>query len=163
MIKSKALFLDRDGVINKEINYLYKIKDFVFNRGIFSLCKKYQNKGFKIIVVTNQAGISRGYYKENDYLKLTQWMINEFLNRGIIIQKVYHCPHHPEFTGSCSCRKPGIGMIREAELEFNIDLSKSILIGDKMSDIQAGQNAGVGENLLILPNKIPRNLTSNNL
>lgn len=157
-MKSRALFLDRDGVINKEISYLFQIKDFIFNNGIFKLCKKYQNKGYKIIVITNQAGIARGFYKESDYLQLTQWMIKEFLNRGIIIQKVYHCPHHPEYTGVCSCRKPNPGMIKESEIEFNLDLSKSIMIGDKISDIEAGKNAGIGLNILISQNKIPKEL-----
>ena len=157
-MKEKALFLDRDGVINKEVNYLFKIEDFIFNRGIFSLCKKFQDKGYKIIVVTNQAGIARGFYKEDDFLKLTKWMINEFFNRGIIIQKVYHCPHHPKYTGICSCRKPNPGMIKKSELEFNLDLSKSVMIGDKTSDIEAGKNAGIGLNILISPNKIPKEL-----
>lgn len=157
-MKEKALFLDRDGVINKEVNYLFKIEDFIFNKGIFSLCKKFQDKGYKIIVVTNQAGIARGFYKENDFQKLTKWMINEFFNRGIIIQKVYHCPHHPKYTGVCSCRKPNPGMIKKSELEFNLDLSKSVLIGDKTGDIEAGKNAGIGLNILISPNIIPKEL-----
>jgi D-glycero-D-manno-heptose 1,7-bisphosphate phosphatase len=157
-MKARALLLDRDGVINKEINYLFQKKDFIFNHGIFKLCRKYQNKGYKLIVITNQAGIARGLYKESDYLLLTQWMINEFLNRGIVIHKVYHCPHYPGLTGLCSCRKPHPGMINKSEKEFNLDLSKSILIGDKISDIEAGKNAGVGLNILITPNKIPKEL-----
>lgn len=158
MYNSKALFLDRDGVINKEINYLFKIEDFIFNRGIFKLCKEYQKKGYKLIVITNQAGIARGYYSEKDFNNLTNWMIDEFSKRKITIDKVYHCPHHPNFTGLCSCRKPEIGLIKKAQVEFNLNLSKSILIGDKMSDIQAGKNAGIGSNILIEKNKIPRNL-----
>jgi D-glycero-D-manno-heptose 1,7-bisphosphate phosphatase len=159
-MKSKALFLDRDGVINKEINYLYRIEDFIFIDGVFELCKKYQNANYKIFVITNQAGISRGFYSEDDYKKLTNWMINEFLKKGITIMEVYHCPHHPEITGECSCRKPNPGMIKQAEYEYSLDLSGSILIGDKMSDIEAGKNAGVGLNVLIIPNNIPVELSS---
>ena len=158
-MKSRALFLDRDGVINKEINYLFKIEDFSFNRGIFKLCKHYQDQDYKIIVITNQAGIARGLYSKNEFHDLTNWMILEFLQRGITIDKVYFCPHHPDYTGKCLCRKPEIGMIRDAEKEFNLDLSKSVLIGDKNSDIEAGRKAGIGKNFLIEPNKIPKYLT----
>jgi D-glycero-D-manno-heptose 1,7-bisphosphate phosphatase len=157
-MKSKALFLDRDGVINKEINYLYRIEDFIFNDEIFELCQHYQKNGYKIFIITNQAGISRGYYKENDFLKLTDWMLNEFYLKGIEIIKVYFCPHHPDISGHCICRKPKPGMIKQAQSEYNLDLSRSILIGDKMSDIEAGRNAGVGLNILIIPNKIPTGL-----
>lgn len=157
-MKSKALFLDRDGIINKEIDYLYRIEDFIFIDGIFELCQYYQNNDYKIFVITNQAGISRGFYTEDDYKKLTNWMINEFSKKGITIMKVFHCPHHPEITGECSCRKPNPGMLKQAENEYNIDLSSSILIGDKISDIEAGKNAGVGLNILIIPNKIPKEL-----
>lgn len=154
-MNSKALFLDRDGVINKEIDYLYRIEDFIFIDGIFELCQNYQNNGYKIFVITNQAGISRGYYKENDFLKLTDWMLNEFALKGIEIIKVYFCPHHPDISGHCICRKPKSGMIKQAQSEYSLDLSSSILIGDKMSDIEAGRNGGVGLNVLITPNKIP--------
>ena len=159
-LTSKALFLDRDGVINEEINYLYKSEDFHFNEGIFELCTKYQSKGYKLIVITNQAGIARGYYTEKDFNKVTKWMINEFFKKQIIINKVYHCPHHPNFTGPCFCRKPEIGMITKAQQEFNLNLSESILIGDKESDIKAGKKAGIGINILIEKNKIPENLIS---
>lgn len=159
-MKSKALFLDRDGVINNEINYLYRIEDFIFIDGIFKLCQNYQKNGYKIFIITNQAGISRGLYNEDDYRKLTVWMINEFSKRGITIKKVYHCPHHPNISGECICRKPNPGMIKQAEMEFNLDLANSILIGDKLSDIEAGKNAGIGLNILITPNKIPVELLS---
>lgn len=157
-MKSKALFLDRDGVINKEINYLHKIEDFIFVNGVLQLCEKYQSKGYKIVVITNQAGIARGFYTEKEYFILTNWMINEFLKKGINIDRVYHCPHHPEFSGTCFCRKPNPGMLKKSETELNLDLSESILIGDKLSDIEAGHKAGVGLNILIRPNKIPKEL-----
>lgn len=146
---NKALFLDRDGVVNKEKNYLYKIEDFEFIDGVFETCRYFQNKGYLIIIITNQAGIARGKYTEKDFEILTHWMINEFKKENITISKVYHCPHHPDFTGECECRKPKPGMILEAKNEFNINLKDSVLVGDKNSDIEAGKSAGVGKNYLI--------------
>lgn len=153
-MKSKALFLDRDGVVNKEINYLYRIEDCVFIKGIFELCQYFQQKGYKIFIITNQAGIARGYYTEQDYNIFTDWMIQEFSKKGIVITKVYHCPHHPSITGECLCRKPNPMMIKLAEKEYNIDLQNSILIGDKISDIEAGKNAEIGLNILVKTNSL---------
>lgn len=144
----KALFLDRDGVINVEKDYLYKIKDFEFIDGIFSLCHHYISLGYLIIVVTNQSGIARGYYTEEDFSIITKWMIEEFAKESITISKVYHCPHHPEISGECSCRKPKSGMLLQAQKDFNIDLKNSIIIGDKERDITAGVNAGLLESYL---------------
>ncbi len=145
---NKALFLDRDGVVNVEKDYLYKIDDFEFIDGIFELCKYYQNLGYKIFVVTNQSGIARDYYNKDDFEKLSAWLLNEFDKNGINIQKIYFCPHHPDINGSCKCRKPKPGMLLEAAKEFNIDLSQSIIIGDKERDIEAGINAGLSETYL---------------
>jgi len=145
----KALFLDRDGVINKEKNYLYKIEDFEFIDGVFEICGYFQNRGYLIIIITNQAGIARGKYSEEDFEVLTKWMLNEFKKEGVEIAQVYHCPHHPDFSGECNCRKPNPGMILEAQKQFNIDLKNSILVGDKNSDIEAGINAGIKNNFLI--------------
>ncbi|MEA3330240.1 MAG: D-glycero-beta-D-manno-heptose 1,7-bisphosphate 7-phosphatase [Campylobacterota bacterium] len=144
----KALFLDRDGVVNIEKDYLYKIKDFEFIDGIFELCKYYQNIGYDIFIVTNQSGIARGYYSEDDFSILNSWMRNEFLKNSIEIKKVYYCPHHPDISGECSCRKPHAGMLLEAKKDFNIDLENSILVGDKERDIEAGLNAGLKETYL---------------
>ena len=144
----KALFLDRDGVINVEKDYLYKIKDFEFIAGIIELCTYYQDNGYKIFVVTNQSGIARNYYTEEDFSKLSNWMIKEFKKNCIEITKVYNCPHHPDISGECRCRKPHAGMLQEAQSEFNIDLKNSIIIGDKESDIEAGLNAGLKETYL---------------
>lgn len=144
----RALFLDRDGVINVEKDYLYKIEDFQFIDGIFELCKHFENLGFLIIVVTNQSGIARGYYSEDDFLKLSDWMQNQFLSKGIHITYVYHCPHHEKISGECSCRKPSPGMLIEAAQTFNIDLENSIMVGDKERDIKAGINAGLHETYL---------------
>lgn len=145
---NKALFLDRDGVVNVEVDYLHTVDKFIFIDGILDLCKHYQNSGYIIVIVTNQSGIARGYYSENEYQLLTDWMVNEFAKNGITITKVYHCPHHPEITGECECRKPKPQMLLWAKDEFNIDMSHSLLIGDKERDIEAALNAGVQETYL---------------
>lgn len=147
--KQKALFLDRDGTINIERDYVFKIEDFEFQPGIFDLIRDYQNKGYLIFIITNQSGIARGLYSENEYLQLTDWMIGEFERQEIRIEKVYHCPHHPEFTGKCECRKPKPGMILQAVETFNIDPENSVVIGDSDRDLEAGERAGVGTNLYI--------------
>lgn len=144
----KALFLDRDGVINVEKKYLYKIDDFEFIDGIFELCNYYQNLGYLIIVVTNQSGISRDYYSQDDFDALSKWMVQEFSKKNIEISKVYFCPHHPDITGECSCRKPKNGMLLKAQKDFGIDLKNSLLVGDKEGDIEAGLNAGLKETYL---------------
>ncbi len=144
----KALFLDRDGIINIEKDYLFKISDFEFIDGIFNLCTHYQSLGYLIFVVTNQSGIARGYYSQNDFNILTSWMIKEFSKKDIFISHVYFCPHHPDITGKCDCRKPNPGMLLEAQKEFNINMKDSILIGDKERDIQAAINAGLKETYL---------------
>lgn len=155
---NKALFLDRDGVINKEKNYLYKIEDFEFINGVFETCRYFKNKGYLIIIITNQAGIARNKYTEKDYQLLTTWMIKEFEKENINIDRIYHCPHHPDFNDECDCRKPNPKMILDAQKEFNIDLENSILVGDKNSDIEAGINAQIGRNYLITTgHKIEKN------
>ena len=142
-MSKKALFLDRDGVINNDINYLYKIEDFEFIDGIFELCRFYQDRGYLIIVVTNQSGIARGYYSEEQFKNLTSWMIDSFAKNKIKLDKVYYCPHHPDINGKCECRKPEIGMFIDAKREFDIDLKNSVMVGDRERDIEAALNAGI--------------------
>ena len=152
MIKTnrrKALFLDRDGVINKEKNYLYRIEDFEFINGVFDGCRFFQSIEYFIVIVTNQAGLAKGYYKESDFKLLTDWMLAQFSQEDITINGVYHCPHHPEITGPCSCRKPAPGLVLSAKDELDIDLAESLLVGDKFSDVEAGMKAGIGKNYLI--------------
>jgi len=143
----KAAFLDRDGVINVDKEYVYKIEDFEFKEGIFELLELLQKKGFVLFVVTNQSGIGRGYYTFRDFEKLTKYMLNEFRRKGIEIIEVAFCPHHP--NEHCECRKPKPGMILDLAKKYNITLKDSIMIGDKLSDIKAGQNAGIGKNYLV--------------
>ena len=151
---SKALFLDRDGVINEDTGYVCQPEDFRFIEGIFELCSTALGLGYLIIVITNQAGIARGYYAEEEFHSLNEWMLMEFEKQGIDIAAVYHCPYHPEYgigkyKAESFDRKPEPGMIFKARDEHGIDLSRSVLIGDKDSDIEAGRRAGVGRNLLL--------------
>jgi len=149
----RALFLDRDGVINIDHAYVHKPDDFEFVEGIFDLCLQALSLEYIIIIITNQAGIGRGYYSEQQFSTLTDWMCGEFAKEKINISHVYFCPYHEEhgigeYKKSSSFRKPAPGMILQAKDEYNIDLANSVLVGDKMSDIQAGAAAGVGCNLL---------------
>lgn len=155
-MKRKALFLDRDGVVNIEKEYIYKIEDFIFSDGIFDLILRYQQNGYLIFIITNQSGIARGYYTIKDFNRLTKWMLDQFKKKGITISKVYYCPHHPDITGECSCRKPEPGMIIQAIKEFNIDPSQSVLIGDKEIDILAGEKAGIKKNIYFQDIKIEK-------
>ena len=143
----KTIFLDRDGVINKEVNYLYKIDDFEFIDGIFDACLHFQSLSYKIIIITNQSGISRGYYTESDYQKVTQWMLDQFKHKNINILDIFHCPHGPNST--CSCRKPKPGMFLKAKAKHNTDMEKSWIIGDKERDIQAAKSAGINNTILV--------------
>ncbi|RXJ78455.1 D-glycero-beta-D-manno-heptose-1,7-bisphosphate 7-phosphatase [Arcobacter sp. F155] len=138
---TKAVFLDRDGVVNVEKNYLYKIEDFEFIDGIFDSLKKVQNLGYKLFIITNQSGIGRGYYTKEDFEKLTSWMLQEFRNNEIVISQVELCPHGP--NDNCLCRKPKTGMIDKILENHNIDLENSWLVGDKSSDIKCAKNAGI--------------------
>lgn len=154
--KNKALFLDRDGVINVDKHHVYKIEDCEFIDGIFDLCRKAKSQGYKIIIVTNQAGIAKGIYTEEDYFKFRDYVHAEFEKQGCPIDAEYYCPYHIEGQGkyrkNSEDRKPNPGMILKAAKDFNIDLSQSILIGDKESDIEAGKNAGVGELIHFIEN-----------
>ncbi len=149
-----ALLLDRDGVINIEKDYVYQISDFEFVDGIFELCHQAADAGMAIVVVTNQAGIGRGYYSENQFWALTDWMRDRFSERGITIDAVYFCPCHPEhgvgaYRRESFDRKPNPGMILRARVDLALDLDHSILVGDKASDIAAARAAGVGRTVLL--------------
>lgn len=153
---NKALFIDRDGVINIDKVHVSEIVRFEFTDGIFDLCRRYTDAGYMIIVITNQAGIAKEYYTEQDFHVLNEWMIEAFANQGINITRVYHCPHHPDITGRCNCRKPEPGMILQAVEEFNLGISGCVLIGDKESDLEAGRRAGIPEINMILLSGSPR-------
>ena len=155
-MRRKCLFLDRDGVINIDRNYVHKIEDFEFIDGIFECAKSAVSKDYLLCVITNQAGIGRGYYTEKDFDLLTGWMCQKFGDVGIPIAKVYHSPYHPvhgvgHYKREHITRKPNPGMLLQAANEFSIDLSSSILIGDNASDLQAGHAAGINTNILFNP------------
>lgn len=140
---NKALFLDRDGTINVDSGYVYRIEDFQFLDGIFELCRLAQAKGYLLIVITNQSGIERGYYSEADFQLLNSHMVQEFAKAGIKIDDVFFCP---SLTGED--RKPEPGMFLKAQLKHDIDMARSASLGDKPRDIEAAQRAGVGVNIL---------------
>ena len=148
-MKRPALFLDRDGVINYDFGYVYTPDNLKFIEGIFELVAQANLLGYLVVVITNQAGIGRGYYTEEHFDNLMNWMKSCFTARGARIDAVYYCPCHPEhglgrYRKSSIYRKPAPGMILQAEIDLDIDLAASILIGDKTSDIEAGAAAGIG-------------------
>lgn len=150
---NKILFLDRDGIINVDHGYVHKINDFEFIKGIFDVCLHAIKRGYKIIVITNQSGIGRGYYTVDDFDKLTKWMKEQFLKNEIHITDVYYCPHHPdkginEFKIDCLCRKPEPGMLLAAKAKYSVDMANSVFIGDKLSDMQAAESAGIQNKIL---------------
>jgi D-glycero-D-manno-heptose 1,7-bisphosphate phosphatase len=149
-----GLFLDRDGVVNRETGYLYRPDQVVFTPGIFDLCRHAQALGFMIIIITNQSGIARQLYSEADFHSLMNWMKQEFLRQNIRVDGYYFCPHHPDcgvgvYRKECEDRKPQPGMILKASSDHTIDLKHSVLVGDRCSDIQAGAAANV-PNLILL-------------
>jgi D-glycero-D-manno-heptose 1,7-bisphosphate phosphatase len=149
---NRALFLDRDGVINIDYGYVSTVEKFEFVEGIFDLVKDANDKGYLVIVITNQAGIGRGYYTEHEFEELTRWMCGIFKDEGSLITKVYFCPSHPDhglgkYKVNDWRRKPMPGMIMDAARDYNLDLRRSVLIGDKGSDIEAGISSKVGCNI----------------
>ncbi len=145
--KRRAVFLDRDGTINVEKDYLHKIEDFEFIPGAPEAIKRLKDAGFLVIVVSNQSGIGRGYFDEHAVDKLHRYVQSELVGYNTSIDAFYFCPHHPEkgvgnYKINCDCRKGEPGMLLQAAKEYDIDLQKSFMIGDKLADIEAGQRAG---------------------
>ena len=136
-----AVFLDRDGVLNHERDYLYKVEDFKFIDGVIDALLYLQSKNYVLFIITNQSGIGRGYYSEQDFKTLTKWMLKELMENKIEISKVCYCPHI--YDDNCNCRKPKTGMIDAIMNSWNIDIENSWLIGDKDSDIQCALNVGI--------------------
>jgi D-glycero-D-manno-heptose 1,7-bisphosphate phosphatase len=153
-VVERALFLDRDGVVNVEVGYLYQAKDVVFVEGVFSLCRTAMRLGYRLVVVTNQAGIARGYYSEAAFEDLMAWMRAELRREGVELDAVYFCPFHPEhgigqYKREHEDRKPGTGMLRRGANEFGLELSACVLVGDRCSDIAAANAAGLRQAFLI--------------
>ena len=148
MTKNKAVFFDRDGTLNVDIAYLHRPEDFVWIEGAKEAIKYVNDKGYLAILVTNQSGVARGYYPEEDIKEVYDWMNNELAKIGAHLDALFYCPHHPQgkipaYTQVCNCRKPDTGMIVEACLQFNIDRSKSYFVGDSDTDMDCAHNAGV--------------------
>lgn len=153
----QALFLDRDGVINVDHGYVHSPNQVDFIDGIFELVKYAKAANFIVVIVTNQAGIGRGYYTEEEFHNLMEWMKDRFVERDGLIDAIYYCPYHPEYgigeyKRDSECRKPNPGMLLQAKRDFDIDMERSVFIGDKPSDIYAGRKAGVGNLLLFEQN-----------
>jgi D-glycero-D-manno-heptose 1,7-bisphosphate phosphatase len=150
----RAAFLDRDGVINIDHGYVFRSEAFEFVPGLLAGCVLLHRRGFALVVVTNQSGIGRGLYSEDDYRRLTEWMTDRFAAAGAPLAGVYHCPHHPqaaltEYRRACGCRKPAPGLLLAAARELSLDLARSVLFGDKASDIEAALAAGVPHRVLL--------------
>ena len=150
----RALFLDRDGVVNVEVGYLHRTEEVRFVDGIFPLCRTAMNLGYRLIVVTNQAGIARGYYTEADFHSLMEFIQAELRAEQIELDAVYHCPYHPEhgvgqYKREHEDRKPGTGMLRRGAREFDLSLADSVMIGDRCSDMAAANAAGLRQAFLI--------------
>ena len=146
---NKCLFLDRDGVINRDVGYAGQPQDIEFIPGIFQLCQTAADQGYLLIIITNQSGIARGYYSEQDFAALCRWFEQQFTEQGVVITATYHCPHHPDITGPCDCRKPAPGMLHRAISEHRIEPLQSLMLGDKASDMQAAEQAGISQRLLL--------------
>lgn len=153
VLKNKAVFLDRDGVINIDNGYIYEIGNFKFVDKIFKVLN-YFKEDYLLFIITNQSGIARGYYSKNDVKILHKWLINELVKKDIHIKEIFYCPHHPKFDFECNCRKPKPGMIINAKNKYNLDLDNSILIGDKFSDIESGKNAGISNLIKVETNDL---------
>ena len=140
----KAIFLDRDGVINSDIGhyYIYKVKDFIINKGIVNSLKRFQEAGYMLFIVSNQGGIAKGIYSSDDVDQIHAHLEAKLLENDIRLQEIYYCPHH-ESVASCECRKPSPYMINQAIRKFNIDIKTSYLIGDSKRDIEAAEAAGI--------------------
>lgn len=148
MDRNKAIFLDRDGTINVEKNYLHRIEDFEFLPGAVEAMSIMTEMGYKLVVVTNQSGIARGYYTEADYLRLNAWMMEKLERHGIVISGTYYCPHLPdavveEYRFDCNCRKPKLGLYDRAIIEQGLDIHQCIAIGDKDRDIAVARKYNI--------------------
>lgn len=150
----KIIFLDRDGTINADTGYTHKIKDFEFEKNAVKGLKLLRDHGFQFVIATNQFGIARGYFKEEDFWNFNKHVTDQLKKEGIEILRTYFSPYHPEkgvgiYKKETTCRKPGIGMLEQAERDYKIDKDNSWMIGDKWADAKAGKDFGIGSILLL--------------
>lgn len=154
---NKAIFLDRDGTLNIDYGYVHEIDNFKFIDGAIDVLRELKKMGYMLVLVTNQSGIARGYFSEEQFLQLTEWMDWSLAEQDVDLDGIYYCPHHPEGKGEykeeCDCRKPKSGMLLQAIKELKIDPTQSIMVGDKVEDIKAGIGAKVKMNVLVRTGK----------
>ena len=148
-MKRKAFFLDRDGVVVKQVHYLCEPEKTELEKNVISAIRKLRQKGYLVSVVTNQSGVARGKFTMNEVEAVHRKIDALLAAENEKIDAYYICPHHPDFDGKCNCRKPEPGLILQAAAEHDIDISASVMVGDKLSDVKCGENAGVGISLLI--------------
>nr|WP_226376345.1 D-glycero-beta-D-manno-heptose 1,7-bisphosphate 7-phosphatase [Pantoea stewartii] len=156
--KVPAIFLDRDGTLNVDHGYVHEIDHFQFIDGVIEALQQLKKMGFALVVVTNQSGIARGMFSEDQFMQLTEWMDWSLADRDVDLDGIYFCPHHPDATveayrQQCDCRKPQPGMLLAAQEELHIDMAASYMVGDKLEDMQAAQAAGVGKKVLVRSGK----------
>jgi len=150
----KAVFLDRDGTIIEDVGYLSDIGQIRILPGAAKALRLLNDNGFKVVIVTNQAGVARGYFTESMANEINEKLVRLLADRGSVVERIYYCPHHIEgiiakYKKECNCRKPNPGMIEQAVKELAIDITNSVMIGDKNSDIEAGRRAGCGRTIFI--------------
>ncbi|MCK3658319.1 D-glycero-beta-D-manno-heptose-1,7-bisphosphate 7-phosphatase [Pasteurellaceae bacterium Pebbles2] len=154
---NKAIFLDRDGTLNIDHGYVHQIDDFHFIDGSIEALLRLKKMGYLLVLVTNQSGIARGYFSEDQFLQLTEWVDWSLADRGVDLDGIYYCPHHidgkGEYQQDCDCRKPKSGMLLQAIKELRIDPSQSFMVGDKAEDMQAGLGAKVAHKILVKTGK----------
>ena len=154
---NKAIFLDRDGTLNIDYGYVHEIDNFKFIDGAIDALRELKKMGYMLVLVTNQSGIARGYFSEEQFLQLTEWMDWSLAEQDVDLDGIYYCPHHPEGKGeykeNCDCRKPKPGMLLQAIKELKIDPTQSIMVGDKIEDLKAGIGAKVKMNVLVRTGK----------
>lgn len=156
---NKCVFFDRDGTINVDYGYVYKTEDFVFRKNFIEALRILKAEKYLVIVITNQSGIAKGFYNENDVIKLHHYINHALKRKGVFIDDFYYCPHSidgvvKKYKKECSCRKPNIGLIMKAQKDYNIDLSNSFMIGDKISDMQTAHNANLKKSFMISENNL---------
>lgn len=141
--RTPAIFLDRDGTINVEKEYLYRVDDWEWIPGAIEAIGMFKHAGYRVVVVSNQAGIARGKYGVDEVDSLHDFVQKDLAVSGIAIDAFYYCPHHPDFSSQCVCRKPAPGMLLQASLDLNLDLTRSWMIGDKLIDVKTGDKLGL--------------------